>query len=132
MSSSTPFGPEQLVKEIGPWLLNALDEGTRQAYRWIWDGGMEFLKANWLWVGIVLFVIFLIALANALSGRWGMLGSVMYNYLYFGILFIAGLIKGPEIFVSEYFELFCAALLYPLCYIAVGQILEKTGLKTRY
>ena len=110
-------------------MLKSIDEGTRQAYRMLWDIFMSSLEQHWLAVLIVLAIVFLIALTLAFMGRWGMLGSVLYNYLYFGILFIVGLIKGPEIFVSEYFEIACAIILYPVCYFAVGIILDKLGVR---
>ena len=80
---------------------------------------------------IMIGILLTIAFALALMGRWGMLGSVLYHYLYFGILFVVGLIKGPEIFVSEYFEIACAIILYPICYFTVGTILDKTGIHKR-
>jgi predicted branched-subunit amino acid permease len=61
-------------------------------------------------------------------GHWWVLGSVLYPYLYWGIILIIGLIFGPAIFVNTYAEL-DLFILYIFCFILVGRILNKTGLK---
>jgi hypothetical protein len=66
-----------------------------------------------------------------MMGRWGSLGSLLYNFFYFGTLYIIGLLWGPEIFVDDLFNAACAVVLYPACYLLVGYILERTGLKAR-
>ena len=108
-------------------------KATADAYRMIWDAGMAYLAAHWLLViGVLIGILILAILRYLITGRWAVLGSVLYHYLYFGILFLVGLIKGPEVFVSDYFEAACAIILYPLCYLAVRKILEVTGIRTRY
>lgn len=92
---------------------------------------MSFLTVHWMAVVMFLTIIFVIALVRAFSGSWAMLGRVLYNSLYFGTLFIIGLIKGPEVFVNWYFEVFCVILLYPICYFLVGRVLDFLGVTRR-
>ncbi len=128
MSTSTAIGTEFTKKMIDA-LFNAIDEGTKQAYRMLWNALLSFLSVHWLTVIIVLAVILIIAIIRALIGRWGMLGSVLYNYFYFGILFVIGLIWGSDIFVSNWFTVAGVIILYPICYLIVRVILNKTGLR---
>jgi hypothetical protein len=60
-----------------------------------------------------------------MMGRWGGLGSFLYNFFYFGILLVIGLISGSEVFVDDYFNVACAIILYPICYVLSGMILDK-------
>jgi hypothetical protein len=110
-------------------ILNAIDEGTKQGYQSLWAALISFLSNHLIIISIVLVAIFIIAVIMALFGRWGILGKILYSYLYFGILLIIGLIWGSNIFVSDFFHLLCAILLYPICYWTVGIILNKAGLK---
>jgi hypothetical protein len=130
-ATSTPISLD-LPKQIVEMLLNTIDESTKNAYHMFWDFFMSILIDHWLTVIIVLVLALIIAWVVALSGRWGMFGTVLYHYLYFGILFLLGLIKGPEVFVSEYFEILCLVILYPICYFVTGSILDKTGVKRRF
>jgi len=117
----------ELVKSF--W--NTIDVATKKIYQMLWTALLSFLVQHWIVVLIVLVAILGIAIMKALLGRWGMLGSVLYNYLYFGILFIVGLIFGSDIFVNNWFSVACTLALYPICYAIVGIILEKTGLHRR-
>lgn len=121
-------GPN-FTKELVTQILGMYDKGLRSAYHTLWNIFMSTIQEHWFLILIVLLVFLIISIFIALNGRWGFFGSLMYNYLYFGILFILGLIKGPEVFLSEYFEFFCILLLYPFCYIIVGRILNKFNLK---
>ena len=97
----------------------------------MWDGLMSFLTSHWLVVLGVLVLVFIGALTRAvLTGRWGMLGSVLYNYLYFGTLFVVGLIFGPEVFANDYFKL-VLVLLYVVCFTLVGMFISKMGFRRR-
>jgi hypothetical protein len=127
-STSTLFGPE-FAKNTVNMFLNAVDEGTKQAARIFWDILKSFLIDHWLAVIVVLFIILVIAIFRAIMGRWGMLGHVLYNYLYFGVLFVIGLIWGPEVFVNNFFNVACTIIFYPVCYIVVGLILDKVGVR---
>ncbi len=127
-SSTSPFGPE-FTKELIDKLFNAVGEGTKQAAHILWGALISFLIAHWLAAMIAIFIIFIIATAKAMLGRWGTLGSLIYNFLYFGTLLIIGLIWGPEIFVDDIFNAACAVILYPICYYTTGFILDKFRLR---
>lgn len=132
MNTETSNLGSELVSLSIQQILQSIDEGTKAGYRWVWDAYMSLLADHWLAVTIILTVILTMAVIRAFSGHWGMLGRVLYNYLYFGTLLVVGLIKGPEVFVSEYFEIFCLLLLYPVCYFLVGFILNWLGVRKRY
>ena len=127
MPTSTPqFGPDY-VKELIPWLVQQVGVATAKAFRMIWDIGMTYLAQHWVAVLAGLLIIFVIALIRAfLTGRWAMLGSVVYNYLYFGALFLIGTIWGPEVFANDYFKI-TLAILYVTCFILTGKFLNKIG-----
>jgi len=128
-STTTILGPD-FVKELIPQMLQDFDEATKQAYRMIWNILVTFLWQHWIAVIVVLGLILIAAFLRALTGRWGMLGSVLYNYFYFGALFIIGLIWGPEVFANDYFKL-VLVILYIVCFLFVGWILRETGLRRR-
>lgn len=126
--TSTPvFGPDY-VRELIPWMMNQFGIATAKALRMFWDIGMIYLAQHWIAVLMVLFAVFVYALFRALLGHWWVLGSVLYNYFYFGTLFVVGLILEPEVFANDYFKIFLV-LLYIVCFTLVGKILTKTGLK---
>ena len=129
MLTTTPqFGPD-FVKELIPWLFQQFGEATAKAFRMIWDIGMAYLAEHWIAVIVGLVVIFLVALIRAfVTGRWAMLGSVVYNYLYLGALFVIGLIFGPELFANDYFKI-ALAVLYIVCFILTGIFLNRIGVR---
>ncbi len=127
-STSTPLGAD-FPKQVVELFFNAIDEGTRQAARMLWHILTTFLSEHWLAVLFILFVVFVAVTLKAMMGRWGSLGSFLYNFFYFGILLIIGLIWGPEVFVDDYFNAACAVILYPICYVVTGMILEKMGVR---
>lgn len=124
--------PENFAQDLINNILSTYDVLLRKIYHSAWDIFMSTIKEHWLLILSILFGLLIISIIIALMGRWGFFGSLMYNYLYFGVLFILGLIKGPEVFLNEYFEFFCILLLYPVCYKIVGIILDKTGLKNQF
>lgn len=111
-------------------LLQSVDEGKMIAYRSLWDVCMTFLSEHWVVIAIFLAIVYVTAIVRAFFGYWGMLGSVLYHSLFLGILFVIGLIWGPEVFVSNYIGIWLA-LLYFVCYFMVGRILDWTGLRRR-
>lgn len=121
-------GPN-FAKELVTGMLSMYDKALRSVYHSAWDIFMSTIKEHWLLILSILLGLLIISIIIALMGRWGFFGSLMYNYLYFGVLFILGLIKGPEVFLNEYFEFFCILLLYPVCYKIVGIILDKLNLR---
>ncbi len=128
--TSTPLGPD-FPKQMIDLLMNSFEEGSKWAARMLWDAFLGYLKEHWLLFIGILFVCFVAVTLKAMMGRWGSLGSFLYNFFYFGALFIIGLIWGPEIFVDDFFNAACAVILYPICYLLVGYILDKTRIKRR-
>ena len=125
MSTITQFSGQKFDKELINGLWSAVETGTRQSCNIFWSILIQFLKENWLPISLILFIIFVLFTLRAMVGRWGSLGSFLYNLIYFGTLFVIGLIWGPEIFLSDFFNTACAVILYPICYILVGVILDK-------
>ena len=122
--STRQFGPD-FVKELIPRIIEEVGIATAKAFHIIWDAGMTYLAEHWIAVIIGLFLIFAIAFIRAfVTGCWAMLGSVVYNYPYFGTLFIVGLIFGPEVFANDYFKI-VLAILYVACFILTGKFLSK-------
>lgn len=127
-TSTQPFGPD-FIKEIVPWMIEQSGIAAAKAARMFWDIGMGIFIQHWISILVFLFIIFVIALIRAfVTGRWAMLGSVVYNYLYFGVLFFIGLIFGPETFTNDYFKIFLVVL-YIACFIFTGRFLRKIGVK---
>ncbi len=127
-ATPTPLGPD-FTKQMINLLFNAMDEGTKQAARMLWSIFMSFLSQHWFAVMGLIFFIFIVVTLKAMLGRWGSLGSFLYNLFYFGTLFVIGLIWGPEVFVNDFFNAACAVILYPVCYIITGVILDKMGVR---
>ena len=127
-STTNPLGND-FLKELVTGLFNAVDEGTKQAYRMIWSAIKELLIQHWGWVIVALVTILLIAILEYLvTRRWAMLGSVLYNYLYFGVLFIVALIFGSDVFASDWFKI-VLFIVYVVCFIAVGKFLRTIGVR---
>ncbi len=123
--------PPDFTKQVVDTLFASIEKGTIQAYTWIWDGITSYLLEHWVAVLIILFAVLVYAIVRALMGHWWILGSVLYNYFYAGALLLIGAIWGPAVFANTYADL-GFFILYILCYILVGRILTKTGLKRRY
>ena len=116
------------IKQMPSWLLNTIQEATIKDIKIMWNWTMSYLLTHlWIVIGILLIVL-VYALFRAFMGHWWVLGSVLYNYLYWGSLLIIGLIFGPEIFADTYIDI-GLFILYVLCYIAVGKILKKIGVR---
>jgi hypothetical protein len=128
-ATSTPLGLD-FPKQVVEMMFQSFEDGSKWAARMLWDVLMTFLTENWVWVFLGLLAIFIFVLLKAMLGRWGSLGSFLYHFFYFGTLFIVGLIWGPEVFTEDIFNALCAVILYPVCYLLVGIILDRTGLKS--
>lgn len=127
-STTSPLGSD-FPKQIVLWFLDAIDEGTKQAYRMIWNAVKELLAEHWGFVIIALVSILILAVLNYFAtGRWAMLGSVLYNYFYFGILFVITLIFGPDVFANDWFKI-VLFIIYVVCFISVGKLLQKAGIR---
>ncbi len=123
-TTTQPLGvdfPAQMVT----MMLNAIQEGTINAFKILWGILITFLKAHWVGVGEILLSLLGVALlVFILTGRWAMLGSVLNRYFFFGILFIIGLIFGPEVFASDYFEIIWAVVGI-VAFVIVRKIFKK-------
>jgi hypothetical protein len=127
-STTSPLGSD-FPKQIVLWFLDAIDEGTKQAYRMIWNAVKQLLVEHWGFVIIALVSILMLAVLNYLTtGRWAMLGSVLYNYSYFGILFVITLIFGSDIFANDWFKI-VLFIIYVVCFVSVGKLLKKAGIR---
>jgi hypothetical protein len=119
--------PENLM----PMILKAFDGGTKMAYRMMWDALISFLMHDWFLVLGILTFFFVIAIINFfITGRWAMLGSVLYHYIYYGILFLLGFIFGPEIFANGWIDLLLFVI-YAVSFTWVGIILARAGIRHR-
>ena len=129
--TSTPFGPD-FVKEFISLLLKTFEEATAHAYRIIWDVGIQVVHQHLIVTGLILFAILISSAVDAfLTGRWGWFASVLYNYLYGGVMIIIGFIWGPEVFANDYFRI-VAVIVYIVCFLLVGKVLKETGLHRRF
>lgn len=125
MTTTTPYNVEDIAHSV----MIAVENSMKKSIHIWWDFLLSYLSQHWRSVILIIFAAILIATIKAMLGRWGSLGSLLYNLIYFGTLFIVGLIFGPEIFINNFFGAACSVALYPLCYKLVGLILDKTGLK---
>lgn len=123
-ASNTPI---LIATDMGPWLIQTFSEAIPKSYRMVWDAFMPFLAENWAWIILGLFIVFTYVSIKAFMGRWGALGSFLYNFFYFGIVFVIGLIWGPEVFAGDLFKLACTIILYPICYWVSGFLMDKMG-----
>ncbi len=130
-STTTPFGQE-FYKSLIDQLFQAVDNGTKMAAHMLWDALINFLVHDWLLVlGILTFFLVIAIIEFLTTGRWAMLGSVLYHYIYYGILFLIGLIFGPEIFTNDWADLLFFVV-YAISFTWVGIILSKTGIRGRW
>ncbi len=128
ITTTTPMLGAEFAKSIIDMALKTMDDTSKEFAQILWNQLLLSLSQNLVSVIIFLVSLLLVSFVIALNGRWGMFGSVLYNYLYFGILFVAGLIFGSYIFVNIFFDLF-AAILYVVCFLMVGKVLKGLGLK---
>lgn len=114
------LGPN-FTKDIIKLFTDGMISGVNLAWSWF----ISILIEDWKFFMTAYFIIFFISTLKAMIGRWGALGSILYNTFYFGTLFILGLIFGPQIFIDDVFKMTCIVILYPICYLLVGLILDK-------
>lgn len=127
-STTSPLGND-FIKQIVRGLLDSIEEGTKWAYRMIWDAIQQIVIEHWGWILVALVVILILAILQYLStGRWAMLGSVLYNYFYFGTLYVIALIFGPEVFANDWFKI-VLFVIYVICFVLVGNLLRKAGIR---
>ena len=127
-ATTSPLGID-FTKQMVQGLLDAVDTGTKTAYHWIWAAIKQLLIEHWIAVTVILVLLLVTAIGRYLiTGRWAMLGSLIYNYLYFGALLIIALIFGSDVFASDYFKI-VLVVLYIACFTLVGIFLRKTGIR---
>lgn len=130
-TTTPPFGPD-FVKALIPQMIDAFAKATAQAYRMFWDIFMTFLAQNWFWVIALLVMILVFTfLEYLMTGRWANLGSVLYSYTYYGILFLIGLIFGPETFANDWIDLILF-IVYVVSFIWVRIVLNRTGIRRHW
>lgn len=123
-TTTQPLGPD-FVNQLISGFYKAFEEATKMAYHRIWEILLILLKEHWGLVLIVLFIVLVAAFVRYMvTGRWAILGSVLYNYFYFGILFVITLIFGPEIFASDYIKILFLVL-YVICFTMVGKLFRR-------
>jgi hypothetical protein len=132
MSSTTSIVGPQFAAEMVRWMFATIDEATKTAYRMIWDAAMQVFLAHWGIIIAGLIVLLLISFLSAMTTRrWAWFASLLYHYLYFGVLGLIGLIWGPEIYANDYFRIVCVVA-YIACFSAVGWVLVRLGLRRRF
>jgi hypothetical protein len=132
MNTSTPLqlGPE-FGKYIIDLILKMMDDSRKEAISLLWGYLISFLTQNWGHVLLYAVALLILSFMFALAGRWSMLGSVLYRYLYFGALLIIGAIFGPHIFLNIWFDLI-SFIVYKCSYESVGKIIDSLGLRNRH
>ncbi len=129
-ATSSPFGPD-FYKDLVSMMFKAMDDGTKTAYHMMWDMLLYFLIHDWLLVlGLLTFFLVIATTEFLFTGRWAMLGSVLYNYCYYGLLFLVGLIFGPEVFANYWIDLLLFAI-YAVSFAWIGIILTQIGIRHR-
>lgn len=128
--STTPQIPD-FLKDIAIGLPKIFSEAAARGFRMIWDIFMTFLTQNWLWVIVLLIMVLVFSFVDYLmTGRWANLGSVLYSYTYYGILFLIGVIFGPETFANDWIDL----ILFVVCIVSflwVRVLLNNSGIRRR-
>jgi len=130
ISTTTPFGSD-FYKDLVHMIFQAIDDGTKMAVHMLWDVLIYFLVHDWpLVLGILTFFLVIAVIEWLTTGRWAMLGSVLYNYFYYGILFLIGLIFGPDIFTNDWADLLFFVV-YAVSFTWVGILLTRIGIRHR-
>ncbi|MEO6536187.1 MAG: hypothetical protein ABIT47_00710 [Candidatus Paceibacterota bacterium] len=130
-TAPSPFGPDY-IKQTVDLLTTGITQATAHDYRIGWDILLSFLAHHWLGtLGVLLAILAYAVLRYLITGRWRVLGSVLYNYVYFFIMFLIGLIGGPELYANDYFPII-ATIVYVVSFTVVGFILLTTGVRSPY
>lgn len=129
-SNTIEFLNPEFVKDIMNTALKVVDDQKKEIAKICWENLLLFLAQHWIQIIMILFIILVISFIKALSGQWGMFGSVLYHYLHIGVLFIIGLIWGPEIYLNIFFGLI-NLIIYLYSFKLVGKILDKLGLRRK-
>ena len=130
-ATTSPLGID-FTKQLALSLINTVDEATKQFARTAWTITTSFLLEHWFFVmgGFILLLLFF--LLKAVLGQWGSLYSLTYWTLYAVIVFIIGLIWGPDALVSDIFHVVYIAAIWPICYWATSWIWDRFGFRKVY
>jgi hypothetical protein len=121
--------PKEIVGMFINTAMKAMDEAPKIFYEMIWSGVKQLLIEHWPSVILFLILILLFAVLRYLiTGRWAMLGSVLYSYIYWGFVLIIILIFGPDIFASDWIKI-VLFVVYVVSFTLVGNFLRKTGIR---
>jgi hypothetical protein len=132
MVTTTVFGPE-FVKEQISQLQDATQKGMELGARMAWEKFfLPLFKEHWLAIMLSFFAVFVIVTIKAMFGRWGSLGSFLYNFFYLLAILVICLIWGPEVLVGDFFHLAYVIILYPAFYFLSGWIMDRMGLGPRH
>jgi hypothetical protein len=105
-------------------LIGTIDDGAKQVILMLQSILTSFLVEHQIAMTVIIFLAVVFATLKDMMERWGMWGSVLYNALYFGALLKIGLMWGPDIFVSNFFNTACTIAPYLICYLVIGIILN--------
>jgi hypothetical protein len=131
MNSTTTISGYQFDKDLVNSLMNVIDEGTKEFARTAWSWSLSFLAGHWLLVGGIFVAALVLLLIKAALGSWGSLYSLTYWTLYAVVIFIIGMIWGPEALVSDVFHIVYMAAIWPVCYLVTGWIWDRFGFRRK-
>ncbi len=125
MGTTTQILTPATVSNLFVTALDSLEKGRAKAYGRLWHEVLiPLLTQYWILILTVLVGVLIAAfLVKILTGRWAWLGSVLYNYLFWGTLFLIGLIWGPETYAKGFIDVLMV-ILYIVCFKTVGMLLR--------
>jgi len=127
-SSTNPlYLPEQVVLMFK----GLIDEIPKESARLIWSVVTQILFYHWASIMGIFVSLLIVFLIKAIIGEWGSLYSLTYWTLYAVIVFIVGLIWGPEVLVSDIYHIIYLIVLYPICYHSVARIWDPFGFRRK-
>ncbi|SFS84753.1 hypothetical protein SAMN04487906_1881 [Zhouia amylolytica] len=112
---------EQIVKIILEFPANTLN---------FWWGIINpIIIENWYIIAIIAIIMLNIAVLKfIITGKWGALGSVLYNIFYIGIIYLIIYFFGPEIILKKYFNSI-SFLVYVCGFFLTRLILQMINIK---
>lgn len=119
-TTSSSFLPQDFLSRLLDQMDVAAAEGVRWGFNLLWDA----LSPYWFYGIFILFALFVMATVRFLFGQWSMLGSLIYHFIYFGVLVVIIAIMGVEVLLNPYFDL-VYAVLYPISYLLTRSILWR-------
>jgi len=84
---------------------------------------------HWLLIAGIFVATLVFFFLLALIGDWGSLYGLMYWTLYTAVVFVVGLIWGPEVFVSDIYHAIYLIAIWPVCYWVTGWIWDRFGFR---